>query len=67
MPGGLIGAELAAYRLAPTHLRKALAVMLAVAGARMIAAAWIQMPTKCSVVSFLCSLWHFIAHGTVSG
>ena len=39
MLGGLIGAELAARRLAPTHLRKALAVVLAVAGAKMIAAA----------------------------
>jgi uncharacterized membrane protein YfcA len=39
MLGGLIGAELAARRLAPMHLRKALAVVLAVAGAKMIAAA----------------------------
>lgn len=37
--GGLIGAELAARRLAPTHLRKVLAVVLAVAGAKMIATA----------------------------
>ena len=37
--GGLIGAELGARRLAPRHLRKALAVVLAVAGAKMIAAA----------------------------
>ena len=39
MLGGLIGAELGARRLAPTHLRKVLAVVLAVAGAKMIAAA----------------------------
>ena len=37
--GGLIGAELGARRLAPKHLRKALAVVLAVAGAKMIAVA----------------------------
>ena len=39
MLGGLIGAELGARRLAPTHLRKVLAVVLAVAGAKMIATA----------------------------
>ena len=39
MLGGLIGAEFGARRLAPIHLRKALAVVLAVAGAKMIAAA----------------------------
>ena len=39
MLGGLIGAELGARRLAPIHLRKALAVVLAVAGAKMIATA----------------------------
>jgi uncharacterized membrane protein YfcA len=39
MLGGLIGAELGARRLAPKHLRKVLAVVLAVAGAKMIAAA----------------------------
>ena len=30
--GGMVGAELATYRLAPTHLRTALAVVLMVAG-----------------------------------
>ena len=39
MLGGLIGAELGARRLAPKHLRKALAVVLAVAGVKMIATA----------------------------
>jgi len=39
MLGGLIGAELGAHRLAPAHLRQALAVVLAVAGAKMIATA----------------------------
>ena len=37
--GGLIGSELSARRLAPTHLRKVLAVVLAVAGVKMIATA----------------------------
>lgn len=37
--GGLIGSELAARRLAPTQLRKVLAVVLAIAGAKMIATA----------------------------
>lgn len=37
--GGLIGAELGAHRLAPTHLRKVLALILAVAAAKMIATA----------------------------
>ena len=37
--GGLIGAELGAHRLAPMHLRKVLALVLAVAGAKMIATA----------------------------
>ena len=37
--GGLIGAELGARRLAPTHLRKVLAVVLAIAGTKMIATA----------------------------
>jgi len=35
----LIGAELGARRLAPTHLRKVLAVVLAVAGVKMITTA----------------------------
>lgn len=39
MLGGLVGAELGARRLAPTRLRKVLAVVLAVAGAKMIATA----------------------------
>jgi hypothetical protein len=39
MLGGLIGAELGARRLAPTHLRKVLAVVLAVAGVKMITTA----------------------------
>jgi uncharacterized membrane protein YfcA len=39
MLGGLIGAELGTRRLAPTHMRKVLAVVLAVAGAKMIATA----------------------------
>ena len=30
--GGMVGAELATYRLAPTHLRTALAVVLMVTG-----------------------------------
>ena len=37
--GGLVGAELGARRLAPAHLRMVLAVVLAVAGAKMIATA----------------------------
>jgi uncharacterized membrane protein YfcA len=37
--GGLIGSELGVRRLAPIHLRKVLAVVLAVAGAKMIATA----------------------------
>ena len=37
--GGLIGSELAARRLAPIQLRKVLAVVLAIAGAKMIATA----------------------------
>ena len=37
--GGLIGAELGARRLAPKHLRKVLALVLAVAGVKMIATA----------------------------
>lgn len=37
--GGLIGAELVARRLAPAHLRKVLALVLAIAGAKMIATA----------------------------
>jgi uncharacterized membrane protein YfcA len=39
MLGGLIGAELGACRLAPMRLRKVLAVVLVVAGAKMIATA----------------------------
>jgi uncharacterized membrane protein YfcA len=39
MLGGLVGAELGARRLAPTHLRKVLAFVLAVAGAKMIVTA----------------------------
>jgi uncharacterized membrane protein YfcA len=37
--GGLIGSELGARRLAPMHLRKVLALVLAIAGAKMIATA----------------------------
>jgi uncharacterized membrane protein YfcA len=37
--GGLMGSELGARRLAPIHLRKVLAVVLAVAGAKMLATA----------------------------
>ena len=37
--GALIGSELGVRRLAPTHLRKALAIVLAIAGAKMIATA----------------------------
>jgi uncharacterized membrane protein YfcA len=37
--GGLMGSELGARRLAPIHLRKVLAVVLAVAGTKMIATA----------------------------
>ena len=39
MLGALIGTELGTRRLAPTHLRKVLAVVLVVAGAKMIATA----------------------------
>ena len=39
MLGGMLGAELGARRLAPRHLRKVLAVVLAVAGVKMIAMA----------------------------
>ena len=37
--GALIGSELGLRRFAPVHLRKALAVVLAIAGAKMIAMA----------------------------
>ena len=38
--GGLIGSELGLRRFTPVHLRKVLAVVLAIAGAKMVATAY---------------------------